>query len=135
MNNQFHNAKNPYQGKAKRVLCVCSAGLLRSPTAAFVLAKEFAYNTRACGVDIDHALIPITAVLIHWADEVVCMDKRQQLQIQYIIDEFDEANPYMGEKLNETLMTVLEVPDMFDRMNPVLQKTILEQYKVVHFGE
>ena len=47
--NRLGNSRNIYQGKDKRVLCVCSAGLLRSPTAANVLHKEFGYNTRACG--------------------------------------------------------------------------------------
>jgi predicted protein tyrosine phosphatase len=30
--NRLGNCKNYHQGKFKRVLCVCSAGLLRSPT-------------------------------------------------------------------------------------------------------
>jgi predicted protein tyrosine phosphatase len=77
--NRKWNAKNTYQGKFKRVLCVCSAGLLRSPTAAWVLSNEpFNYNTRAAGLDIGHALIPVDDVLIEWADEVVCMDEYQQ---------------------------------------------------------
>ncbi len=35
--NRWGNIDNPYQGSAKKVLCVCSAGMLRSPTAANVL--------------------------------------------------------------------------------------------------
>jgi len=77
--NRIHNSSNPYQGKYKRVLCVCSAGLLRSPTAAFVLSKEpFNFNTRAAGLDESFALIPVDDVLLSWADEVVCMDEYQQ---------------------------------------------------------
>lgn len=78
-NNRKHNASNPNQGKFKRVLCVCSAGLLRSPTASLVLSGEpYNFNTRSCGIDIGHALIPIDDVLVEWADEIVCMDEYQE---------------------------------------------------------
>ena len=81
--NRIHNSGNPYQGKYKRVLCVCSAGLLRSPTAAFVFANDpFGFNTRAAGIDTGHALIPVDDVLLAWADEIVCMDEYQQKTLQ-----------------------------------------------------
>lgn len=77
--NRFWNAKNPWQGNSKKVLCVCSAGLLRSPTVAWVLANEpWKFNTRAVGLDAGHALIPIDDVLLEWADEIVCMDEYQE---------------------------------------------------------
>lgn len=77
--NRKYNSSNPAQGKYKRVLCVCSAGLLRSPTLAWLLSNEpYNYNTRAVGLDVGHALIPIDDVLIEWADEIVCMDDYQQ---------------------------------------------------------
>jgi len=81
-NNRLHNCKNPYQGEAKKVLCVCSAGLLRSPTAAVVLSKgPFNYNTRAVGMCSDYALIPIDMILLEWADEIVCMDHKQKEEL------------------------------------------------------
>jgi len=80
--NRLYNAKNPFQGKYKRVLCVCSAGLLRSPTAAFVLSQEpFNFNTRAAGLVADYALIPVDDVLLEWADEIVCMTKEQETEL------------------------------------------------------
>lgn len=83
MNNRLYNCKNPYQGKYKKVLCVCSAGLLRSPTAAEVLLQPpFGFNTRSCGYDVGHALVPLDEVLIEWADEIVVMDEYQQKQLQ-----------------------------------------------------
>ena len=83
MNNRLYNCKNPYQGKAKKVLCVCSAGLLRSPTTAEVLSQPpYNFNTRSCGYDVGHALIPIDEVLVEWADEIVVMDEFQYEQIQ-----------------------------------------------------
>lgn len=81
--NRKYNARNPYQGKYKHVLCVCSAGLLRSPTAAWVLSNNpYNFNTRAAGIDVGHALIPVDEVLIEWADEIICMDAYQQKQLQ-----------------------------------------------------
>lgn len=73
--NRILNANNQFQGKYKRVLCICSAGLLRSPTAAFVLSQPpFNFNTRAAGIVSSYALIPVDEVLISWADEIVCME-------------------------------------------------------------
>ena len=87
MNNRKHNSTNPYQGKFKRVLCVCSAGLLRSPTVAWVLSNDpYNFNTRACGIDTGHALIPIDEVLIHWADEILVMDEYQLNRVTEMID-------------------------------------------------
>ena len=78
MNNRKWNAKNPCQGDALKVLCVCSAGLLRSPTTANVLAGEpYYFNTRSVGLEESFALIPIDDVLLEWADIVICMDHTQ----------------------------------------------------------
>ena len=70
--NALWNCKNPHQGNFPKVLCVCSAGLLRSPTIAYVLSQE-GYNTRAAGVH-DYALVPVDEVLLEWADFIVCAD-------------------------------------------------------------
>ena len=43
---------NPYQGDRRRILFVCSAGLLRSPTGAHVGSVR-GYNTRAAGSNQD----------------------------------------------------------------------------------
>lgn len=77
--NRKWNSKNEFQGKYKRVLCVCSAGLLRSPTTAWVLSNEpYNFNTRAAGLSEGIALIQVDNVLLEWADEIVCMDEYQQ---------------------------------------------------------
>lgn len=73
--NRIANSTNQFQGSYKRVLCVCSAGLLRSPTTALVLSQPpYNYNTRAAGLTKEFALVPVDPVLLHWADEVVCMN-------------------------------------------------------------
>ena len=81
--NRLGNCHNKFQGNYKKVLCVCSAGLLRSPTAALVLSQEpFNYNTRAAGITEEYALIPVDEVLLEWADEIVCMENWQDLELR-----------------------------------------------------
>lgn len=115
LNNRIWNIANPYQGEAKKVLCVCSAGLLRSPTAANVLHRELGYNTRACGIDTDHALIPIDEVLVAWADEIVVMEERHASYIEHTF----------GGDYN---IKRLDIPDSFAYMNEDLQRFILQGY-------
>jgi predicted protein tyrosine phosphatase len=119
MENRKHNAKNPAQGEAKKVLCVCSAGLLRSPTLAFVLAKELGYNTRACGSTSTFALIQLDEVLMHWADEIVFVNK----------ENFQEALNNYESDLDEDKCVVLNIPDQYTFMHPDLQDHCLNQYK------
>lgn len=81
--NRKWNCHNGYQGKYKHVLCVCSAGLLRSPTTAWVLSNEpYNFNTRAAGLEASYALIRVDEVLLEWADEIVCMDEYQEQELQ-----------------------------------------------------
>lgn len=65
---------NPYQGNNKRVVFVCSAGLLRSATAAAYFSATRNWNTRAAGSE-HYALIPLSANLIQWAQSIVFMKK------------------------------------------------------------
>lgn len=115
--NQMANAKNVWQNDAKRVLCVCSAGLLRSPTLAEYLNKAYGHNTRACGTSQEFALIPISEALVHWADEVVFVNQ----------ENYDDVKdtPILKTKL----IKVLDLPDEFERNDPALIKAIKEQYE------
>ena len=101
---------NPYQGEYKRVLCVCSAGVLRSPTAAMVLSKTpFNFNTRSCGLE-PYALIPLTEVLVAWADQIVCMTSYQEKILKDVtkkpIVNLNIRDSY--EYRNEELITMIE---------------------------
>lgn len=118
--NQLTNTLNPHQGEYKKVLCVCSAGLLRSPTLANVLQKELGYNTRACGTAEAFALIPMSQALINWADEIVFVD--EDCKIYMDIDTREELSMY------DTKQVTLNIPDYFEYMDDELQTTCLEQY-------
>lgn len=118
--NRIGNASNRFQGDTKKVLCVCSAGLLRSPTMAVVLSQEpYNYNTRAAGLSKEYALIPVDEVLLHWADEFVC------------------AEPWMAEEIQDMLKILalegkvvlsLDIPDKYYYRHPELVKMIKEKY-------
>jgi len=129
--NRFGNATNPHQNNhIPRVLCVCSAGLLRSPTAAWILSNPpFNYNTRAVGVSEDFALIPLDAVHIHWADEIVVMSANQADVVKQM--EAD-SNAKLGRRA-ETPVHILNVPDMFAYRDPELIKILdAELRRVFH---
>lgn len=117
--NRMGNARNPYQTDAKKVLCLCSAGLLRSPTMANVLHQEWGYNTRAAGVSQEYALVQIDPVLIRWADEIVCVEKE-------VADQFKQRFAY--ELTAATKIVVLAVPDKYEWDAPELRAIIKKQY-------
>ena len=99
----------------KQVLCVCEMGLLRSPTTAWVLSRNpYNYDTRSCGID-KLALIRISDELLLWADEIVCMNTRQQ---QIVITMISSS------KLPPKPTIQLNIPDIYDYRNKTLIKLI-----------
>lgn len=66
------------QTLAKRLTFVCSAGMLRSPTAQ-VVATSMGYNARACGSDFHYALIPLSVHLIEWSHKIIFMQQNNYL--------------------------------------------------------
>jgi predicted protein tyrosine phosphatase len=112
------NAQNPFQNDHKKVLCVCSAGLLRSPTAAVVLSQPpYNFNTRAVGCVTEYALIPIDEVLVEWADEIVCMEQSH-------VDRIQRDILHSGSKT----FVVLGIPDRFPYRDPELVEAIKASY-------
>jgi predicted protein tyrosine phosphatase len=75
----------------------------------------FNYNTRAVGVDEDYALIPLDKVHIRWADEIVCMDKRQR----HILEKMKPSIP----------LYCLEIGDVYEYRDPELMALIEKKYK------
>lgn len=121
--NRLYNSKNPAQGGETRVLCLCSAGLLRSPTVAWVLSNApYDYNTRAAGVNQEYALIAVDQYLLSWADEIVCVepDIRDQLVAYCAEHEID---------ISGKPVVVLDIPDRYRRRAPKLVEIIEQQYQ------
>ena len=132
--NRMYNADNPYQGDYPRVLCVCSAGLLRSPTTAVILSQEpYNFNTRAVGVDAGHALIPLDKVQVVWADYIVCVEPRVARAVEFFIGkEFPDGDPTMV-KFHKDKIITLEIPDAYGYRDPILVQIIREQLSKIEF--
>ena len=121
---------NPYatdfQGDYVRALFVCSAGILRSPTAA-AIACNMGWNTRSCGT-LTNALIPLTESLIAWADKIYFMDS----------ESFEVATTRFNANLNttpdwiltalETKSTVWNIPDEYNYMDATLVNQIQQLF-------
>lgn len=127
--NRLHNAHNPNQGERKKVLAVCSAGLLRSPTAAKVLMNEpFNFNARAAGVVRDYALVHADPILMAWADEIVCMfDDQKEALLKLYNSTFDQ--PYTKP------IHVLNVPDRFRTFDPQLEAILKDKFDQIWMGK
>ena len=118
--NRLHNMRNPNQGNNKKVLCVCSAGLLRSPTLAWILSNEpFNYNTRAVGTSSEYALIVLDEVQLQWADAVVFVDDGN-----YRVACYDHK-----ELLDNMECHVLDIPDIYQFRHPKLVEAATAQLK------
>jgi predicted protein tyrosine phosphatase len=122
--NKLATSKNSFQGDYKRVLFVCSAGLLRSATAAHVFSAEpYNWNTRTVGTSTEFALNEVTHVLIYWADEIFVMEK-------YHLDAIRDAWPEVYEAHKEKFH-ILDVPDMFPYREPELVTMLKYQMEKV----
>lgn len=117
--NQLYNIHNAFQGNIKKVLTVCSAGLLRSATLQNMLIKEYGYNVRNCGTAEEYALIPISEALMKWADEIIFVNEENFLSVKKYIREWDLDNK----------CHVLNIPDIYNFNDPELVKICKEQYE------
>ena len=124
--NQLYNIHNESQGNIKKVLCVCSAGLLRSATLQNMLIKKYGYNVRNCGTEESYALIPISEALLLWADEIVFVNKSNYRSVALDLEEM---------KIPEDKIFVLNIPDIYNFNNPKLVEICKQQYKEIVLKE
>lgn len=110
---------NYYQGQAKRVLTVCSASALRSPTAAIVLNQEYGYNTKAAGVSLEYAIVPVTGRLLMWSEEIVVMESWQAHEIEAMLEMMHIERPVI----------CLNISDNYSYMQPELSGLIKQRYE------
>ena len=119
--NQLANVHNRYQGAYKKVLFVCSAGLLRSATAAHVFSGEpYNFNTRTAGVALEYALNPVNEALLEWADHIFLIEGEHYNMLYEIFGE-ETFNAYKAK------MVALEVPDHFAYRDERLVKILKEK--------
>jgi predicted protein tyrosine phosphatase len=133
--NQYGVVKNTYQNqdKYKRVLFLCSAGILRSATAAHVFSAEpYNWNTRTAGVSIRHALNPVSEALLNWADKVYCMENENYHELEYIFE--DTLNDLLEEK-GKDFIKVLNIPDTYPYRDPELVELLKQKVVNITQGE
>ena len=100
---------NPYQGLDKKLLFVCSAGILRSATAANLFAKK-GYNTRSCGSH-EYALIPFSTNLLMWADKIYFVNRENYNTVFHKWQNYNEL-------INKS--KILDIPDSYEYNNQEL---------------
>jgi len=113
---------NPYQGTDKKVVFVCSMGILRSATAARIYAHK--YNTRSAGTWND-ALVQLSDNLMIWADELVFVNRHNYEQVVRHLEDDDEPLLDVVKRKSK----VLDIPDNYEHMHPELVKAFEEQYE------
>lgn len=108
---------NEYQGSARRVLFVCSAGMLRSATAAKV-GNSMGFNTRACGSE-NYALIPLSVNLISWADVIYFVNSYNFVSAKHTFFEDYDTKSMLDDK-----STVWDIEDIYNYDDPQLVRII-----------
>lgn len=108
---------NPYQGKYHKALFVCSAGILRSATAANIGA-ELGMNTRSCGTE-SYALVPLSLNLITWADTIYFVNITNYSKAIINFSDYAEAVQQL-----ETKSVIWDIEDQYEYMNAELVQQI-----------
>jgi predicted protein tyrosine phosphatase len=118
--NQLANVKNSYQGNYPRVLFLCSAGLLRSATAAHMFsAAPYQWNTRTAGTNAEYALNVVSEALLYWADHIICMEMEHLRNTEKLIG-IELVDLYRHK------ISTLAIPDIYPYRHPELI-ALLEQ--------
>lgn len=95
------------------LLFVCTENRLRSPTGEEVFSKYEGINAIGAGTNND-AETPVSGDLIEWADIIFVMEKSHRNKIT---KKFKAL--LKGKKL-----VCLDIPDNYDRMDPVLVRLL-----------
>jgi predicted protein tyrosine phosphatase len=117
MTSPYMLAKSPSQGPFKRVLFICSGGILRAPTAAHWAAEHKNWNTRSAGTLRD-AVPTVCQTLLEWAQRIYCMEPKHAAAIS---ERFDGAF--------DSKIKILDVPDDFSYRQAALRRLIEERLK------
>ena len=119
------NTKNRNQGPFRKVLAVCSAGLLRSPSIAHVVSlPPYNCNARACGSSKEYALVLLDRVLVEWADIIICANDEQVKPVMALVAKCSDPTK---EVVN------LNLPDSFKTRSRPLMYEIHKRLQKIKF--
>lgn len=96
-----------------KLLFVCSENRLRSPTAEAVFSEYEGIEAIGAGTNQD-AENPVSGDLVEWADVILVMEPSHRDKI---------AKKYR-EQLKGKKLAVLDIPDIYDYMDPALIKLL-----------
>ncbi len=96
-----------------RVLFICSANKLRSPTAEQVFATWEDVETDSAGISAD-AAVPLSPEQLDWADIVFVMEKSHRTKLQ----------KRFRRHLNGKRVVCLDIPDEYEFMDPSLVRLL-----------
>jgi predicted protein tyrosine phosphatase len=99
-----------------KLLFICSANLMRSPTAEKVFSRDEEIEAASAGINTD-AQTPVSADLVEWADVVVAME---QVHKNFLQERF-------GYLLRRKRLAVLGIPDRYAYMDPELVRLLKEK--------
>lgn len=99
----------------QKVLFVCSANVLRSPTAEEVFRGDADLEVSSAGTDED-AECPVSEEIVEWADTIVVMEHHHRRKLE-------ERFP---EEMRGKEVVVLNISDNYERMDPVLVRKLRE---------
>jgi predicted protein tyrosine phosphatase len=106
-----------------KVLFICSANRLRSPTAETIFSGYAGVEAKSAGVGKE-ATVPVSAELLEWADLIFVMEKRHRNIIHSRFKEVYERKRII----------CLYIPDEFEFMDPQLIE-LLEERVPRHFQD
>jgi predicted protein tyrosine phosphatase len=95
------------------LLFICSANLLRSPTAETVFSNYPGINAISAGTNAG-AVTPVSGDLIEWADVIFVMEESHRSKI---------TKKY-GELLKDKRLVCLDIPDNYEYMQPELVRLL-----------
>ena len=96
-----------------KLLFVCSENRLRSPTAEAVFSEYEGVEAIGAGTNHD-AETPVSGDLVEWADTILVMEKSHRNKI----------SKKFKEQLKGKKLVVLDIPDVYECMDPELIKLL-----------
>jgi predicted protein tyrosine phosphatase len=100
----------------KHILFLCSQNKLRSPTAEAVFAGHPSVDVDSAGLNND-AEVPLSEEQVEWADLILVMETTHR----------NRLNRKFGKSLVGKRVVVLNIPDDYDYMDPVLIKLLKQR--------
>lgn len=97
----------------KKLLFVCSENRLRSPTAEAIFSEYAGVEAIGAGTS-SGAATPVSGDLIEWADVILVMEKSHRNKI----------SKKFKEQLKGKKLAVLDIPDVYEFMDPELIKLL-----------